>query len=180
MNPQSPDGAGKTDDTGVTRREALRADGALLAGLSGAGAGCLSILPPAGQRIRYGRVDVPAPTTQEPVYRRWMPAASAFPDLDRAGSVEDTSWVYAATGNLETEQLGAEFKIATELAQVGLSYFGTDLRAPDRVVGLRSLGTVLIQARILRLPQQDYVLLLVRPLQFTGLVAIAYSPVTDE
>jgi len=42
------------------------------------------------------------------------------------------------------------------------------------------VGTVLIQARILRLPQQNYVLLLVRFLQFTGLVAIAYSLVVDE
>lgn len=42
------------------------------------------------------------------------------------------------------------------------------------------VGTVLVQTRILRLPQQNYVLLLVRFLQFTGLVAIAYSLVVDE
>lgn len=42
------------------------------------------------------------------------------------------------------------------------------------------VGTVLIEMRILRLPQQNYVLLLVRLLQFVGLVAIAYSLVVDE
>jgi hypothetical protein len=42
------------------------------------------------------------------------------------------------------------------------------------------VGTLLIQIRALRLPQQNYVLLLVRLLQFVGLVAIAYSLVVDE
>jgi hypothetical protein len=42
------------------------------------------------------------------------------------------------------------------------------------------VGTLLIQIRALRLPQQNYVLLLVRILQFVGLVAIAYSLVVDE
>jgi hypothetical protein len=42
------------------------------------------------------------------------------------------------------------------------------------------VGTLLIQIRALRLPQQNYVLLVVRILQFVGLVAIAYSLVVDE
>lgn len=42
------------------------------------------------------------------------------------------------------------------------------------------VGTVLIQFRVLTLPQQDYVRLAVRILQFTGIVAIAYSLVLRE
>jgi hypothetical protein len=41
-------------------------------------------------------------------------------------------------------------------------------------------GSVLVHARVLTLPQQDYVRLLVRVLQFVGLSAIAYSLVVDE
>jgi hypothetical protein len=40
-------------------------------------------------------------------------------------------------------------------------------------------GTVLVHARVLALPQQDYVRLTVRVLQFVGLVAIAASLVVD-
>lgn len=42
------------------------------------------------------------------------------------------------------------------------------------------VGTVLIRFRVLTLPQQDYIRLAVRILQFTGLVAIAYSLVLRE
>jgi hypothetical protein len=45
---------------------------------------------------------------------------------------------------------------------------------------LALVGTVLIHARVLTLPQQDYVRLLIRALQFCGLVAIAYSLVLRE
>jgi len=40
---------------------------------------------------------------------------------------------------------------------------------------LSLLGSLLIQFRVLTLPQQDYYRLAVRALQFLGLVAIAYS-----
>lgn len=42
------------------------------------------------------------------------------------------------------------------------------------------IGTVLIQFRVLTLPNQDYVRLTVRILQFAGLVAIAYSLVIRD
>lgn len=42
------------------------------------------------------------------------------------------------------------------------------------------IGTALIQMRVLTLPQQNYFQLAVRFLQFTGLVAIAYSLVLRE
>jgi hypothetical protein len=42
------------------------------------------------------------------------------------------------------------------------------------------VGTALLHARVLTLPQQDYVRLLVRVLQVVGLWAIAYSLVVDE
>lgn len=42
------------------------------------------------------------------------------------------------------------------------------------------MGTVLIQIRVLTLPQQEYIRLTVRILQFAGLVAIAYSLVIRD
>jgi|AntDeeMinimDraft_4_1070355.scaffolds.fasta_scaffold00023_72 hypothetical protein len=42
------------------------------------------------------------------------------------------------------------------------------------------VGTVLVKARVIGIVQQNYVVLVVRTLQFTGLVAIAYSLVIGE
>lgn len=42
------------------------------------------------------------------------------------------------------------------------------------------LGSLLIHVRVLTLPQQNYVQLVVRILQFVGLTAIAYSLVLQE
>lgn len=129
--------------TNCTRRQALRAGGAALtAGVAGSSAGCLSLLPPVGQQIRYGRVDVPAPTNEQPVYRKWMPADSAVPDLEHVDGFSETNWIYVTPGNLGKAQLGGEFRIGIDVVQSSLSYFGTPLGAHDHLVGLGSLGSV--------------------------------------
>jgi hypothetical protein len=63
---------GRDDADGHSRRELLTAGGAALATAASATlAGCTATMPPLGQEIRYGRVDVPA--AGDPVYRRWVP-----------------------------------------------------------------------------------------------------------
>jgi hypothetical protein len=140
-----PDESQDTDEqrADCTRRQALRAGGAALtAGIAGSSAGCLSLLPPVGQQIRYGRVDVPAPTNAEPVYRKWLPADAAIPDLEYTDGVDDLNWIYVTPGNLGKEQLGGEFRIGIDVVQSSLSYFGTPLDAHDHLVGVGTLGSV--------------------------------------
>jgi len=111
----------------------------LTAGLSSANAGCLGLLPPVGQEVRYGRVDVPAPETTEPVYRRWMPAPSA---VDQVSTGDVDGWLYSMPGNLGQEQLGAAFTLASSIVKTGLDYYGTDLANYGHVVGVGNLGGV--------------------------------------
>lgn len=129
--------------TTCSRRRVLRAGGsALAAGVAGSSAGCLSLLPPVGQQVRYGRVDVPAPTNSEPTYRRWLPAASELTDLGDVDLEEGINWTYVTPGNLGNTQLGGEFRIGIDIVQTGLSYFGEPLGAYDNLVGIGGLGTV--------------------------------------
>ena len=46
--------------------------------VAAATSGCLSTLPPLGQQVRYGNVDVPP--ARDPEYNRWIPAESETPD----------------------------------------------------------------------------------------------------
>lgn len=142
MRPTSQTDESTTEET-TTRRGLLQAGGAALAaGIAGSSAGCLSLLPPVGQQVRYGRVDVPAPTNTDPVYRKWLPATSELPDLEHTDSAADINWMYVTPGNLGREQLGGEFRIGIDVVQSGLSYFGTPLSAHDHLVGVGSLGGV--------------------------------------
>ena len=67
--------APSTTDASTSRRRLL-SSAAAVGGL--ALSGCTSTLPPLGQRVRFGRVDVPP--ADPPEYRRWIPAASALPE----------------------------------------------------------------------------------------------------
>jgi hypothetical protein len=69
----------ETQRAGSTRRRVLAAAAAGGAAV----AGCTSTLPPLGQRVRFGRIDVPSPGP--PDYRRWVPAAPALPDSAPTG-----------------------------------------------------------------------------------------------
>lgn len=63
----------------LSRRRLLRTGGAGLAALAAGTAGCVSALPPLGNQIRIGQVDVPE-ASHEPDYRRWVPSPGEFPD----------------------------------------------------------------------------------------------------
>lgn len=102
-----------------SRRAVLRG---LAAASLGATAGCVDVLPPAGGRTLFGRVDLPP--GDEPAYRRWAPAPSALP----AGDDRSTHpWL-----------VGRPTSPAAEVIDVGLfgvaslvDYFGVGLERYD-------------------------------------------------
>lgn len=65
----------QSNSDGPSRRSCLASFGA---GATVALSGCIETLPPLGQQIRFGRIDVPEPAPQD--YRTWIPAPSALPD----------------------------------------------------------------------------------------------------
>jgi hypothetical protein len=132
------------DDTSETTRRDLLAGGGALAGaaVSGSTAGCLSLLPPVGQEVRYGRVDTPGPADGEPTYRRWMPAEDALPEVENPPDVADMHWVSVTPGNLGMDEPGAEFRIGAAVVMTALDYFGYGFEHYDNVYGLGSLGAV--------------------------------------
>lgn len=72
-----------------TRRGVLKAVGvALASGLTTSTTGCLSSLPPLGQKQTYGRVDVPSP--DDSTYRSWLPAPATFENVNSHYSVTYT------------------------------------------------------------------------------------------
>ena len=130
----------------LTRRSLLRRSGAaaLTAGLVSS-AGCTETLPPLGQRIQYGRVDVPDENTRPPgasgpTYRRWNPAASALPtdDLD-PGFIN-----YATPSNLGEEVVGFDNREAHFFQKPYLDYFGIDYDTYEQVIGLHAIDTTYV------------------------------------
>lgn len=125
---------------GCTRRQILRAGGtALTTSVVGATAGCLDTRAPISREFRYGTVNVPAPTDQDPHYRKWIPAESEVPDFTYtfARPVQ-----YATPGNLGNEQVGVEYRLGFYGAQSALSYFGTEFRDYDHLLEVGTLGGV--------------------------------------
>jgi hypothetical protein len=132
------------DDISETTRRTLLTGGVALAGaaVSGSTAGCLSLLPPVGQEVRYGRVDTPERAGDEPTYRRWMPAEEALPEVENPPDVADMHWVSVTPGNLGMDELGAEFRIGAAVVMTALDYFGYAFEHYDNVYGLGRLGAV--------------------------------------
>lgn len=132
------------DDTAeTTRRDVLMRGGALAAAaVSGSTAGCLSLLPPVGQEVRYGRVDAPGRADEAPTYRPWMPAQEALPEVEDSPDVGDMHWIAATPGSLGMDDLGAEFRIGATVVMTALDYFGYAFEHYDNVYGLGSLGAV--------------------------------------
>lgn len=127
----------------VTRRNLLSGGAALAsATLAGSTAGCLSLLPPVGQEVRYGRVDTPQPVSSDPVYRRWMPADHDIPDVDGLSSMSDAHWVSVTPGSLGLDTVGGEFRIGAAVAKARLDYVGYEFQFYDYVHSLGSLGVV--------------------------------------
>lgn len=127
---------------GRDRRDFLRGATAVASTAAGAAAGCLTLLPPMGQQVRYGRVDAPGPVEDEPGYRRWMPAGDVLSAVEGAPTPAEMHWVSVRPGMLGLDELGAEFRIGATLVQSQLDYFGYDLNHFDAVHSLGSLGTV--------------------------------------
>lgn len=117
------------------RRAFLRVGTAGAAGVATATAGCLEGLPPLGQRVRYGRIDAPAPLDPDPTYREWIPAPAAVPD-----AVDDLDpEMYSVPGNLGTETLGSSFQLGNSIARSQTDYFGMAFEAYDRIIWLNGV-----------------------------------------
>jgi hypothetical protein len=130
-----------TDETPRCSRRRALAGGAALAStaLSTASAGCLSLLPPVGQQIRYGRVDVPEPVG-EPQYRRWIPTPQVVPDAEFAERAP--SWSSITPGRLGASELGASYGLGRGLALATFEYVGYDFEYYDYVHSISPLGVV--------------------------------------
>lgn len=144
MTPRDSPTAGPT-----TRRWLLKLAGA---GVAAGMAGCVETLPPLGQRVRYGRVDLPEPSAEpgDPVYRRWLPAASALPDDFDADSGEETlepGWVnHVEPGALDRDfdGDGGANRMAQTFQVPHLDYFGVGYANFDRVTNLHGFGTTFV------------------------------------
>lgn len=109
--------------SGLTRRSLLGVGGASILGAVSGTAGCLSALPPLGQSVKYGRLDVPA--ADPPQYREWLPD----PDLvgqDRdvqVQHVQPRAWVDA-----QPRPFAFNSVLVSQLDYLGIGY-GTYERA---------------------------------------------------
>lgn len=132
------------DDTHRRTRRELLAGGTALAAtaVTGSTAGCLGLLPPLGQEVRYGRVDTPEPVDTTPVYRRWIPAGSELSDVGDSPSVDGLHWVSVTPDRLGLDALGAEFRIGATLVKAQLDYFGYAFQHYKYVHSFGSLGAV--------------------------------------
>ncbi|ELZ02338.1 hypothetical protein [Natrialba asiatica] len=112
------------------RRRLLRTVGAAVTtGTVISTAGCLASLPMLGQQIRYADVDVP--NSGEPIYREWIPAASA---LD--GSNDNWANVmYATPGEMGESVIGARYSMTDALLRAQMDYLGVGYENYERVVG---------------------------------------------
>lgn len=130
----------------LTRRGLLKRSGvaALSIGVT-ATAGCTESLPPLGQRVQYGRVDVPEQHTQPPgasgpTYRRWFPAASALPtdDLD-PGFIN-----YTTPSNLGADVIGFDSREPHFFQKPYLDYLGVEYTDLTEVIGMHAIDTTYV------------------------------------
>ncbi|WP_224450485.1 hypothetical protein [Haloprofundus salilacus] len=107
---------------------------ALTSGISATTSGCLSGLPPLGQKQSYGRIEVPAST--DPKYKRWLPRPS--PDTD------NPSWqtfVYATPTTIKGTE-PEEFLFRRGALKRDLDYFGIGFEKYDWILDC-DYGTVI-------------------------------------
>lgn len=105
-----------SDDT-HGRREVLKTGAVALAGASG---GCLSTLPPLGQQVRYGRLDVPP--ADDPEYRQWIPAESAL--QQGVGEASSTDAMYTEPSAADSPAGREAITIGRGVMLASLDYFG--------------------------------------------------------
>lgn len=133
-------------DIPLTRRSLLMRSGttALAVGLASS-AGCTEALPPLGQRVQYGRVDVPdenarLPGGSDPTYRRWFPAASALPDEDLDPGLVN----YTTPSNLGADVVGFDSREPHFFQKPYLDFFGVDYDDCEQVIGMHALDTTYV------------------------------------
>lgn len=110
-----------------TRRSFLRASAA--AGLATATAGCVELLPPLGQRVRFGRVDVP--DGGPPDYRAFAPAQSVVPDDAYRPTLPGIVTTPSVDG---TDVVGAPVGFGRSFVGGLVDYFGVGLEHYDLAV----------------------------------------------
>lgn len=120
------------DSPRSTRRTLLKHAGLGLAAAAGLSlSGCTEMLPPLGTRVQYGRVDTPA-VNPDPVYRRWLPAASALPTDDL-----DPGYVNHVTpGDLGRSVAGVDNNDPRFFQKPYLDHFGIGYDNYDAVLGM--------------------------------------------
>jgi uncharacterized protein YhfF len=110
--------------SGLTRRSLLGVGSASILGAVTATAGCLSALPPLGQSVKYGRLDVPA--ADPPGYREWLPDPELI-GQDRGDvqmhQVQPGAWVAA-----DPRPFAFNSVVVSQLDYLGIGY-GTYERA---------------------------------------------------
>jgi hypothetical protein len=125
-----------------SRRRALVGGATLATALSGSTAGCLSLLPPVGQEVRFGRVDVPTEREEDVRYRQWMPAPAEIPNVETDVDIETMHWGTVTPGDLGRDTLGGAFDIVGGLALSVLDYVGYEFEHYDFVHSFDALGVV--------------------------------------
>jgi len=96
----------------------------------------------------YGRVDTP--TAGDPVYRRWLPHASALPDNDD----DYPSVMYGDVSRSTDPDIDHAVDQARGFMTSQLDYFGMDWGQFEDVLSI-SLGTIVIEADVERDGQYD-------------------------
>lgn len=133
------------NDSRPTRRNVLRAGaGALVAGTASLGSGCVATLPPLGQRVRFGRVDAPAPG--EPIYRKWIPEVRAV-DRDLGETfdfwADHISFSYGTPNRLGEAVLGRPYRWPRAIRKTTVDYFGQGFDTYDGYVTVGSVTVLL-------------------------------------
>lgn len=118
----------------------------MAAGVGFSLAGCTSTLPPLGQRVRFGRVDMPS--ADPPAYRNWLPASGADGGGLHTGRPADLPAGTFGRGHLATlpDWLGAPLEAYDRAVDVGPAYVFDG--GPDRGTVADALaGTGYVSAR---------------------------------
>jgi hypothetical protein len=116
------------DRSSSSRRTVLKTGAAIGTGLAASMAGCTAAMPPLGQRIRYGRVDVPDP--EPPTFEKWVPS----PDVGQvsASSTVDYDIAYATPAELAPGEPADD--PGRIFLKYGLDYFGVGYRDYDWIL----------------------------------------------
>lgn len=126
----------------TSRRSALRTVAAGATGLlSLAGAGCVELLPPLGQRVQFGRVDAPAGAPPE--YRQWVPTSSAF---ETDGQRSEQSVLVSTPATDGADVVGAPLQFGRSMVTALTDYFGIGIEHYGRAT--RVGGTTVLEGPV--------------------------------